>query len=84
MENPPHPTNTLRIAFVVDSSDCYDESGVQIVDIISIFPVADNNIYLIQTEPFNDRSLSLGAGRAFRPDQITTIMTNLHHLPHLK
>ena len=52
---------------------------MQIVDIISIFPVGEN-LYIIQTTPFNDHSLLFGAGRPLRAEQITKIIEHLRHL----
>lgn len=73
---------TLRIAFVIDTSDSYDESGVQIVDVISIFPLGEH-LYAIQTEPFNDHSITTaGAGRAFRTDQIISMINHLQQYTH--
>ena len=65
----------LRLALVIDVTDSYDTNGVQVVDLISLQPLAPNT-YIIQTKPFDDTALRHGAGAPISQRDIHSLLNN--------
>ena len=69
---------SVRLALVVDPQDKYDESAVQVIDLVGINPIGDN-IFIIQTVPFDHHSIANGAGHLLTSDQKNLIISSLTH-----
>ena len=66
----------LRLALVIDVTDCYDTNGVQVVDLVSLQPLAPNT-YIIQTKPFDDSALMHGAGAPISQQDIRSLLNKI-------
>lgn len=69
--------STVRMALVVDDSASYDESNIQVVDLVRIFPF-NSTLYLVETKPFNDKCLENGAGDPpFTIEQVKALLQTI-------
>lgn len=63
-------SSAIKIALVVDDST--DESGIQVIDVVSVEPLGDNR-FIVETKPFRDVCLSCGVGVPFDQTQALAV-----------
>ena len=69
---------SIKLALVVDDNNSYDESNVQVVDIVRIQPL-NGTVYILETKPFNNICLKDGAGvKPFSENEIRFYLNSLY------